>query len=137
MITRLLLVHVTYMGDVLRAHPVCGESHIQRNANREVATTSPPFHNEPHRSHILFVMDAPGTTFTSWSQHHFVTIGKPAGNLHPKNNLMMTDLNHCWMDLMMSRSEFADGSSFVAPCSDHRAAFHMAYRLCLMRDDWL
>jgi len=28
-----------YMGVVLRAHPVRGESHIQRNANREVATT--------------------------------------------------------------------------------------------------
>jgi len=27
-----------YMRVVLRAHPVCGESHIQRNANREVAT---------------------------------------------------------------------------------------------------
>jgi len=27
-----------YMGVVLRAHPVRGESHIQRNANREVAT---------------------------------------------------------------------------------------------------
>ena len=27
---------------VLRTHPVCGESHIQCNATREVATTSPP-----------------------------------------------------------------------------------------------
>jgi len=27
-----------YMGVVLRAHPVRGESHIQRNANQEVAT---------------------------------------------------------------------------------------------------
>jgi len=65
------------MGVILHAHPVRGESHIQRNANREVATTSPPFFNKPHRSHVLFVKSAPGTTFTSWSQHLFVVIGKP------------------------------------------------------------
>jgi len=35
------------------AHPVRGESHIQRNDNREVSTTSYPFCNEPHRSHIF------------------------------------------------------------------------------------
>ena len=29
-----------YMGVVLRAHPVRGESHIQRNANQEVARSS-------------------------------------------------------------------------------------------------
>ena len=65
-----------YMGVVFRAHPVRGESHIQRNANREVATTS-PFYSEQHRSHFLCVKSAPGTTFTSRSQHSFVTIGKP------------------------------------------------------------
>jgi len=48
---------------VLRAHFVRGESHNQRNATGEVATTSPPFYNEPHRSHVLFVKAAPGTTF--------------------------------------------------------------------------
>ena len=37
-ITPLLLVRATYMGVVLRAHPVCGESRIQRNASVEVAT---------------------------------------------------------------------------------------------------
>jgi len=52
-----------YMSVILRAHLVRGESHIQRNANREVATTSPPFYNEPHRSHVLFVKSASGTTF--------------------------------------------------------------------------
>jgi len=26
------------MGVVLRTHPICGESHIQRSANREVTT---------------------------------------------------------------------------------------------------
>jgi len=36
----------------------------------------PSFCNEPHRSHFLFVKAAPGMTFTSWPQHHFVTIGK-------------------------------------------------------------
>jgi len=29
-----------YMGVILRAHPVCGESHIQRNASGEAATLS-------------------------------------------------------------------------------------------------
>jgi len=32
----------------------------------------PSFYNEPHRSHVLFVKSAPGTTFTSWSQHHIL-----------------------------------------------------------------
>jgi len=56
---------------VLRAHPIRGELHIKRNANGEVAT-SPPFYNEPYRLHVLFVKAALGTTFTYWSQHHFV-----------------------------------------------------------------
>jgi len=47
------------------------------NANGEVATTSPPFCNELHRSQVLFAKVAPGTTLTSWSQHHFDVIGKP------------------------------------------------------------
>jgi len=41
-------------------------------ANWEVTTTYPPFYNEPHWSHIFSVKVAPGTTFTPWSQHHFV-----------------------------------------------------------------
>jgi len=57
------------MGFILHAHPIHGESHIQHNVNREVATTS-PFHNEPHGSHILFVKAASGMIFTSWAQHH-------------------------------------------------------------------
>jgi len=44
-----------YNGVILHAHPVRGESHNQRNANGEVATTSPLFYNEPHRSHVLCV----------------------------------------------------------------------------------
>jgi len=63
-ITVLLLVRSTYMGVVLRSHPVRGEPHIQRNANREVATTSPLFYKEPHRSHALFSKAVPGKTFT-------------------------------------------------------------------------
>jgi len=65
------------MSVVLHAHPVHGESHVQRKANGENATTSLPFYNEPHRPHILPLTAAPDTTFTSWSQHHFVAIGKP------------------------------------------------------------
>jgi len=62
---------------VLHAHPVRGESHNQRNTTGDVATTSSPFYNEPHRSHILSVKAELGTTSTSWSQHHFVAIGNP------------------------------------------------------------
>jgi len=65
------------MGVVLHAHSVCGEPWIQRNNSGEVATTYPPFYNEPHRSHVPSVKSAPDTTFTSWSQHHFVAIGNP------------------------------------------------------------
>ena len=64
---------------VLNAHPVRSESHIQRNVNREVPTTIPPFYNEPQRSHVVFVKSAPGMTFTSWSQHHFVRSESPSG----------------------------------------------------------
>jgi len=46
----------------LHAHPVRGKSHNQRNANGEVATTSPPFDNEPHRSHVLFWKASHSTT---------------------------------------------------------------------------
>jgi len=66
-----------YTGVALCAHPVRGESHLQCNTNKEVATTFPPFYNEPHRSRGLFVKAAPGTTFTPWPQHDFVAIGKP------------------------------------------------------------
>jgi len=63
-------------GVVLRAHSVRGKPRIQRNASGVVATTSPHILHELHRSHVLFVTSAPGTTFTSWSQHDFVAIGK-------------------------------------------------------------
>jgi len=66
-----------YLCVALCAHPICGESHFQRNINWEVATTSLPFCSELHLSHILCEKFAPGTTFTSWSKHHFVVIGKP------------------------------------------------------------
>jgi len=71
-----------YNGVILCAHPVRVESHNQRNTTGEVATTSPPFYNEPHRSHILCVKAELGTTITSWSQHHFVAIGNPERHMH-------------------------------------------------------
>jgi len=66
-----------YNSVVLDAHPVRGESRIQRNTTGEVATTSPPFYNEPHWSHVLCVKAELSTTSTSMSQHHFVAIGNP------------------------------------------------------------
>ena len=67
-----------YSGVILHAHPFRGESYHQRNTTGEVvATTSLPFYNEPHRSHILCVKAELGTTSTSLSQHHFVAIGNP------------------------------------------------------------
>jgi len=38
--------HLVYMGAVLCAHPVRGESHIQRNTNGEVATVLSHIHTE-------------------------------------------------------------------------------------------
>ena len=70
-----------YNGVILHAHPVRGESHNQRNTTGEVATTSPPFYNEPYRLHVLCVKAELGTTSTSWSQHHFVAIGNPEGHV--------------------------------------------------------
>jgi len=66
-----------YDGVTLHAHPVRGESHNQRNTTGEVATSSPPFYNKPHRSHVLCAKAELGTTSTSWSQHHFIAIGNP------------------------------------------------------------
>jgi len=66
-----------YNGVILRAHPIRGESHSHRNTTREVATTSPPFYNEPHRFHVLCVEAELGTTSKSWWQHHFVAIANP------------------------------------------------------------
>ena len=66
-----------YNGVIFHAHPVRGESHNQRNTTGEVATTSPPFYNEPHRSYVLCVKAELGTTSTSLSQHHIVAIGNP------------------------------------------------------------
>jgi len=42
----------------------------------------PPFPNELHRSQVLFVKVALGTTFTSWSQHHFFAIEKLERQVH-------------------------------------------------------
>jgi len=92
------------MGFILRAHPVHGESNIPHNVNWEVATTSLPFYNEPHRSHILFVKGASGMTFTSsWSQHHFVALGKPKRQVHKASHcgseqqqrLSPDEITHC------------------------------------------
>jgi len=59
------------------AHSICGEPRIQHNTSEKIATTSPSFYYELRRLHVLCVKAAPSTTFTSWSQHHFVAIGKP------------------------------------------------------------
>jgi len=71
-----------FNGVILRVHPVRGESHNQRNATGEVATTSPPFYNEHHRSHVLCVKAELSTTSTSLSQQHFVAIGNPEQQMH-------------------------------------------------------
>jgi len=71
-----------YSDFILHAHYVRGESHNQRNTTGEIATTSPPFYNEPHRPHVLCVEAAHGTTSTSWSQHHFVALGNPERHVH-------------------------------------------------------
>jgi len=53
---------------------------IQCNANREVATTSPPLCNEPHLSHVLFVKVVRRRGYK--------------GGMHPPT----TDLKRCWHD---------------------------------------
>jgi len=42
------------MGAILRAHPVHGESHIQRNANGAVATVLHKFYNLLVKMHEKF-----------------------------------------------------------------------------------
>jgi len=63
----------------------CCSSHTSRSwwiiqsthHHQEVATTTPLFYTEPHQSYVLCVKAELRTTFTSWSQHHFVAIGNP------------------------------------------------------------
>jgi len=74
---------------VPRVHPIRGESHDQRKTTGEVTTTSSPFHNEPHRSHVLCVKAELGTTSTSWSQHHFLAIGNPEWHVRTEMPLVM------------------------------------------------
>jgi len=72
---------------VLRAHPVRGESHNQRNANGEVATTYPPFYTN-RTDRTFFVKVSHSTTSTSWSQHHFVDVSQPANMYTQSVNLI-------------------------------------------------
>jgi len=63
----LLFVHILFvMNRTFKAMPT---ERLQQHP--------PLFYNKPHLSYVLFVNVAPATTFTSWSQHHFVVIGKP------------------------------------------------------------
>jgi len=49
-----------------------------------VATTSPPFCNEPHRSHVSFCEGCTWHDLYIWSQHHFVAIGNPISDKRAK-----------------------------------------------------
>jgi len=49
-----------------------------------------------HRSHVLCVKAELGTTFTSWSQHHFVAIGNPEG-ICPKLSTVAASNNRLHM----------------------------------------
>jgi len=55
MITLLLLVRATYISVILHAHPVRGESLIQRNAKREVATAQTSSYATAHEVFALYV----------------------------------------------------------------------------------
>jgi len=55
---------------------------LKCRANRQVATTSPRFCNEPHLLHVTFVKVVPDTTFISRSKHHFFVIGKAEQQVH-------------------------------------------------------
>jgi len=85
MITLLLLVRATYMyGVVLRAHPVRGESHIQRNTTGEVATEPRPFlifpksvrHRKQKTAKLFFLQyflfDFVTLSHGGWKGSHFV-----------------------------------------------------------------
>ena len=52
--------------------------------HRRDATISPPFYNEPHRSHVLCVKAELRTTFTSWLQHHFVDVSLTLKHKHER-----------------------------------------------------
>jgi len=55
-----------YMGAILRTHPLRSESHIQRNANREVATAD-------NRDHVHLRMRTVGLRLVRYRPHSFKT----------------------------------------------------------------
>jgi len=61
------------MGVILHGYPVRGTSQRQPKGCNNI----PSFSQRTAPIALLFVKVAPGTTITTWSQHHFVAIGKP------------------------------------------------------------
>jgi len=51
-------------------------THIPFVVNHTINAT-PPERLQQYQSHVFFVKAELGTTFTSWSQHHFDVIGNP------------------------------------------------------------
>jgi len=60
---------------------------------------------QPHRLHVLLTKAAPGTIFTSWSQHHFVAIRKP--------ELQVLKASHCGSNKATMEITWRDHSIIV------------------------
>ena len=58
------------------------ENHTFNTTPTEICNSIPSFFAMNHLLHVLFVKVVPGTTFTTWSKHHFVTIGKTEQRAH-------------------------------------------------------
>jgi len=114
---------------ILRAHPVRGESHIQRNATGEVATTSPPFNNEPHCLDVLFVKAAPGTTFHILVTAPFCCDRKIPNGMCAKLSTVATSNNRDHAPQLL----FAYASNFVQSFTAwNRQRFRAAITLLLL-----
>ena len=129
---RSLYYCIPYIWVLFFAHiPFVVEARIHRNASKEVATTSPPFHSE---SHVLCVKAATDTTFTFWWQHHFVAIGKPEWQVRKslhwqqatieithRGHSIIACLRHIYMGVV-ARAHSVHGE----PCNQHIASREVA-----------
>ena len=67
-----------YIWVLFFAHIPFVVNHIFNATSAERLQQHPLPFTTNHTDHtFFFAKPAPGTTFTSWSQHHFVAIGKP------------------------------------------------------------
>jgi len=111
-------------GVVLHAHPVRGESYNQRNTTGEVATTSSPFYNEPHRSHVLLC--------EGWTPHDLQILATASCCCDRKSRAVCAQSFASWQQETI---EFTCHDHSVIACSRH--IYLWCCSSCTSRSWWI